>query len=172
MSTHVINFCYQASLGGESGSMASQRLMSWWLFSSTHIPRRPDGPFNYILHMLFWNAERPPPTSLAHLAFSVKPCLSGSYQRIPVDPARPAPVLAALGFSACGLEHRPHSFCLRSQNIIDDTHPESTGASLLPVLSWTGKHPLLVKETSTRWTSPVFGVFMSDALNLSYSVNF
>lgn len=96
----------------------------------------------------------------------------GSYQRIPVDPARPAPALAALSFSACGQKHLPHPFCFRSQNIIDDTRLISTVASLLAVLSRTGEHPLLVKETSTRWTSPIFGVFMSDALNLSYSVHF
>lgn len=37
MSTRVTNFRYSASLGGESGSMAKQSLMSWGSFSSTHL---------------------------------------------------------------------------------------------------------------------------------------
>ena len=88
MSTHVINFCYQAGLGGESGSLANQRLMSCWLFNSTRITRRPDGPLNYTLHMLFWNVESLPP-SLAHLSIYVKYTLFQSYQRIFMDLPRP-----------------------------------------------------------------------------------
>lgn len=141
MSTHVINFCYQASLGGESGSMANQSLMSWWLFNSTRITRRPDGPFNYILHMLFWNVERPPPTSLAHLVISVKSSRSRSSRCISVDSPRPTPaLLAVLGFSTCPLKHLCHSFHFFSQNnILSNTHILSSVAFFLPVLSLTGK---------------------------------
>lgn len=139
MSTHVINFCYQAGLGGESGSMAKRSLMSWWLFNSTQIPRRPDGPFNYILHMLFWNAEGRPPTSLAHLSISAKSSLSRSSRCIFVDSPRPTSVLlAAVGIGPrqlrqahCPLsspkEHRQHRIYL------------SPVAPLLLVLSLTGK---------------------------------
>lgn len=112
MSTHVINFCYQPSLGGESGSMANRSLMSWWLFNSTRIPRRPDGPFNYILHMLFWNVERPPPTSLAHLSISEKSSLSRAYRCIFVDSPRPTLVLlvvSGLGARQLKRAHRSPS---------------------------------------------------------------
>lgn len=88
MLTRVINFCYQASLGGESGSLANQRLMSCWLFNSKRITRRPDGPLNYTLHMLFWNVERLPP-SLAHLSIYVKYTLFQSYQRVFMELPRP-----------------------------------------------------------------------------------
>lgn len=61
--------------------MAKQSLLSCWTGSErvwkrgqaeftellgalhTRISRRPDGPFDSILHMLFWNVERPPHSS-------------------------------------------------------------------------------------------------------------
>lgn len=97
MSTHVINFCYQASLSGESGSLANQSLMSCWLFNSTRISRSPDGPFNYPSTCFFgmWKGCLPatPPT-LAHLLIPIKSSLSKSYQCIFVDSPRPTLILA------------------------------------------------------------------------------
>ena len=122
MSTHVINFCYQAGLGGESGSLANQRLMSCWLFNNTRITRRPDGPLNYTLHMLFWNVERLPP-SLAHLSIYVKYTLFQSYQRIFMElPRPPLTPLLSWSFSTWGLKHLHPSYLPPKDNSINNTH--------------------------------------------------
>lgn len=77
MSTRVTNFRYPASLGGESGSMAKQSLMSWGSFSSTHITGnqmcRSLTPSTccYTLHM-GKGCPHPHPVSLAHHSVSVQ----------------------------------------------------------------------------------------------------
>lgn len=139
MSTHVINFCYQAGLGGESGSMANRSLMSWWLFNSTRVPRRPDGPLNYTRHMLVWNVERPPPASLAHLSVSVKSPLSRAHWCVLADSPRPTSVPPAdLGIGARQLEQAPGSLLSPKDHRQHHVYL-SPVASLLPVLSPTEK---------------------------------
>lgn len=163
MSTHVINFCSPASLGGESGSMAKQGLMSCWMPYSTRISRRPDGPFDSILHMLFWNVERPPHSS-------------GTPRHL-CEILSLGPISARLRTLAD--QHSPRAVS-GSSAVTPAFVPRTTATTrilyLLELIYFQAFHPqennpLPAKSTSPRRTGQACTVFLSEGLNPSYSVN-